>query len=948
LVINNALIATNPFGTPLKEAVVEGTDTQLYRLNNIPNGAGNFPFSTFVDNSSMNFDVCNADFSASTGFTEVTPNPLAPFQLIYRSDGNGNTSANTGFFLLFKQGTLQRSDFLINQPLENRVIYVNTQNINQNDVWVQTVNDAGFVVNNGVWSRVGYVPTDDVSKVLVSVDNVTYNSLSPTVQNIFQVVTLENDQIMLRFGDGRFGQIPTGNLRVWYRVSANQALTITPDEMENIQFSINYLNANAIQKSLGLTFSLQTTIANGAISESNSDIARRAALNYSTQARMVSGGDYNALPSTNNLALKVKAINRVYSGQSRFIDLNDPTGTYQNTNVFSDDGALYIQATDVYKELATGSNLSSEEIVATMILPMLDNPAIRNFIYNEWLTGDNAAYSAFVNDPAVLAWVQSPNQTYLTTGFFETISTGTYAPIGPNSPPGVTARYLTPGSLVKFKNAGWVALISVEAQGGTGFDDTTLKGPVMLSQAVASGDHVISLLPAFINTLSSNQISTIVQILNSRRSFGIGYNFMTQTMRFIDVANLDVVNPYDYSTASSNLDSSWIIKVEYTPSVWKFTGRGIEYVFESLRDVKFFFLNAYKTVDAVTGKAVQDTIKLIKTNAAGKDYLFNIGGNFTYGDGYIEPRRVLVNFSTILNAGLPDNPESFTTIVSDSQSLVFHKRLVDQNGYQYYQLYDRLQIQIVGPTDAVPSLAPGKIAYKLPTNTDITAGTFFVGSSTATPGDFVANHGLDKLYFQWKHFAPIDQRIDPAVSNIIDIFVLQRDFYSLMLIWRTNGCDPERLPVPPTETSLAIAFSQLEQFKMFSDHIVWRPVKFKLLFGTSADPNLQLTFKVVPLIGTLVSDGEIKSRLLAAVYQFFDVASWDFGETFYYSELAGYLHAQLVDCIASVVPVPLGGDQSFGDLFEIRSNPDELFFPTLQVKDIEIIPSNTQSSLRIK
>jgi hypothetical protein len=896
----------------------------------------------------MNFDVCNADFNASTGFTEVTPNPQAPFQLIYRSDGNGNTSPNTGFFFLFKQGVLQRSDFLITQPLENRIIYVNTQNINQNDVWVQTVNDAGYIVNNGVWTRVGFVPTDDLSKVLVSVDNVTYNSLTPSVQNVFQVVTLENDQIMLRFGDGRFGQIPTGNIRVWYRVSANQSLTITPDEMENIQISINYLNANILQKSLNLTFSLQTTIANGAVSESNADISRRAGLNYSTQARMVSGGDYNALPATNNLALKVKAINRVYSGQSRFIDLNDPTGTYQNTNVFSDDGALYIKNTNIYKELATSSNLSSEEIVATIILPMLGNPAIRNFLYNEWLTGTDAAYGAFVNDPPALAWVQSPNQTYLATGFFETLATGSYVPIGPNAPPGITARYLTAGCLVKFENAGWVALISVEAQGGSGFDDTTLKGPVMLSQAVASGDKVLALLPAFINTLSSSQISTIVQILNSRRTFGISYNFVTQAMRFIDVANLDVVNPYDYSTASSNLDSSWVIKVEYTPSVWKFTGRGIEYVFESFKDVKFFFLNAYKTVDAVTGKAVQDTIKLLKTHAGGSDHYFSVGANFTYSDGYMEPRRILVNFSTALNAGLPDNPESFTAVVPDAQSLVFHKRLVDQNGYEYYQLYDHSLVQIVDAASPVPALGVSQVAYKLPTSSDITTGTFYVGGAVADLGDYTANHGIDNLYFQWKHFAPIDHRIDPAVSNIIDIFVLQRDFYNLMLIWRTNGCDPATLPVPPTETSLAIAFSQLEQFKMFSDHIVWRPVKFKLLFGSSADPNLQLTFKVVPLIGTLVSDGEIKSRLLSAVVQFFDVASWDFGETFYYSELAGYLHAQLVDCIASVVPVPVGSDQSFGDLFEIRCNPDELFFPTLQVKDIDIIPSNTQSSLRIK
>src|ERR1700759_1902214 len=54
LVLNNSFISTNPFGTPLIEATVNGIDTQLYRLNNIPNGAGIFPFTSFVVNSSTN------------------------------------------------------------------------------------------------------------------------------------------------------------------------------------------------------------------------------------------------------------------------------------------------------------------------------------------------------------------------------------------------------------------------------------------------------------------------------------------------------------------------------------------------------------------------------------------------------------------------------------------------------------------------------------------------------------------------------------------------------------------------------------------------------------------------------------------------------------------------------------------------------------------------------
>lgn len=135
---------------------------------------------------------------------------------------------------------------------------------------------------------------------------------------------------------------------------------------------------------------------------------------------------------------------------------------------------------------------------------------------------------------------------------------------------------------------------------------------------------------------------------------------------------------------------------------------------------------------------------------------------------------------------------------------------------------------------------------------------------------------------------------------------------------------------------------------MFSDEIIWRPVKFKLLFGTTADPTLQARFKVVPLMGTSVSDGEIKSRVIDAIRTYFNVSNWDFGETFYYSELGAFIHRQLATAISSVEIVPVLGDSYFGNLREIRCNPDELFFATAQVSDIDIITANTPTNLRIR
>jgi hypothetical protein len=135
---------------------------------------------------------------------------------------------------------------------------------------------------------------------------------------------------------------------------------------------------------------------------------------------------------------------------------------------------------------------------------------------------------------------------------------------------------------------------------------------------------------------------------------------------------------------------------------------------------------------------------------------------------------------------------------------------------------------------------------------------------------------------------------------------------------------------------------------MFSDGIVWRPVQYKFLFGTGAPQELRAQFKVVKLSNSTLSDGEIKSRVIRAINEFFDVSYWDFGDTFYYTELSGFIHQRLAGSIASIVLVPLSGEGSFGEGFEIRCRSDELFISTAQVSDVVIINSNTAANLRIR
>jgi hypothetical protein len=81
---------------------------------------------------------------------------------------------------------------------------------------------------------------------------------------------------------------------------------------------------------------------------------------------------------------------------------------------------------------------------------------------------------------------------------------------------------------------------------------------------------------------------------------------------------------------------------------------------------------------------------------------------------------------------------------------------------------------------------------------------------------------------------------------------------------------------------------------------------------------------------------------------YFSLDKWDFGDTFYFSELSAYLHAQLGDLVSSVVLVPNDPTMSFGDLYEIKSAPYEIFVNGATASDVVVIAALTPVQLQIR
>ena len=111
-------------------------------------------------------------------------------------------------------------------------------------------------------------------------------------------------------------------------------------------------------------------------------------------------------------------------------------------------------------------------------------------------------------------------------------------------------------------------------------------------------------------------------------------------------------------------------------------------------------------------------------------------------------------------------------------------------------------------------------------------------------------------------------------------------------------------------------------------------------------PDLQVKFKIVKNANIVINDNELKSDIIEAINKFFDIENWDFGETFYFQELSAYIINELSPKLVSILIVPRQTTQSFGSLFEIKSEPDEIFASAAKVSDIETIDQLTAINLQ--
>jgi hypothetical protein len=967
-IVNATLINSQRVGRPGNSAQILGVKTDEYAISIPANSLPIAPFTSTVDGITMNFELVSVTSVDEDYVYEIPPAPSQKFNMLYRNDKLGYGSPNTGFFFYFKQGNLQNLDFSLPQQIANQVVDIDIQGINNTDTWLYQLNTNNLTTPNVLWNKVENIYAD------------AYLQTESSDKKIFSVTSRFNDQVSYVFGDGVFSEIPVGPFRAYVRAGNGLGYTIDPSEMQGVFVTFNYVSRLGRQETLTVGLDLQVPVSNAQARETLANIKQRAPSRYYTQNRMVNGEDYTNFPYTlYSSIIKSKAINRSSVGVSKNLDLLDPTGKYSSTNSFADDGALYLNDTNGNTALTITTTGDIITFLSDRLSALLaDNRAIQYYIQNYTRYNINTA-----SGDGTLYWQGKTVDANSLTGYFFNITDNNDTPVPVGTYSTYNAKYITKGAMLKFTApagyyfdnnnrlvsgiAGpsdatyvWTTVLNVVGDGYNngqgGFTNGT--GPITLNGYIPTDAILSVVLPAFDNSLPNSVVQECITRMELQQSFSLVFdNSLTIAQTRWSV---DVYNASNYFVNFESIGSNRYVV----------TYRSLAYYFGSVADTRFTYENGKLVYDPFTGKVLQDYVNILTSNTQpdsnyplSNDVKASIVGQTVQSDGYVDDFEVEVASIDVNDRTVVMNPDFFNEVtgyVNGSTNIGVYAFFVETQ-----DAINLTREQLVPSTD---------IVYQYPTKTQIelakyeypegqlfyayTDNIFYasIQDETVTTPYFVLTEqpqysmkpGRQGLAFQYRHNSNNTTRIDPATTNIIDLYVVTQAYYTAYQNYIQDSTDTIPEPPRPTINELNQAYGQVQNYKMLSDSVVLNSVVFKPLFGAKAAPALRATIKVIKNSKTNASDSEIRSAVLTTMNNYFNINNWNFGDTFYFSELSAFIHNQIGEYVSSVVLVPNDPTMHFGDLYEIKCAPYEIFVNGATADDVVVIAALTPAELQIR
>lgn len=883
LILNQALNKSNPIGRPVSSISANGSIRQIYELDQSDARTMVESFSlTARNNNSYSCELVPIRIDTATELaTENTPNPYGRQTVLFNNDGSGYGSGSNGWFFMFKQGTLKFEDFVLNTRVENRVLDLQGNNINETDIWVQSIDASGQVLSD-------WTPVPNTNN-----KNIVFNAVAKDIRTVYEVITRENDSVSLKFGDDIFADIPTGNIRVWYRESANESLSISTNDVAGLELSLRFVDGTLTEQDLTVTLELSVP-ASSTAGETLAQIKNRAARTSASQDRMITASDYNIYPEGKVSGVdKIKAVNRTHAGQSVYADLSDPTGTYRPVITFADDGFIY--ETQVVTSTTKDSMTAPQEVMS-----WAENNLLNRYLHQLYYK----KYTPIVPDSGVaVKWVTVNSGNATTTGYFSIDSSGTPLRIGRGNPD-IKFRTIGKNSLVKTAGNKWCRVLDVYREGlgvsGNDGNNTGLRangqGAVFLNSILPS-TSVEAWFPSLRTIFTPTEQREILAEIKAARSFGLKYvNTQTQPDRWkiISVDLLETTGNFVAPTAqNANSGASWLVRLEYdtTTAAWTMFTRNDQTVFGSVDQLTFHNQRFGQAVDLTSKRLLKDNIKFLTQNGLSSELALDVADYFKLDDGRYDTTRVMLLLPGLNENLAPNDPDVISKLITGN--VQFKKvQFVDTRG-QY----------TLKPSDSAGVLLPGRKNLKV----------------------------------QNTHVPLRDNRVDASTTNIIDMYVLTSNYNTEYRSWVNSGASETTKPLSLTSYGLEKLMSAIVPYKSISDSIVFHPVNYKVIFGKNADSRNQVTIRITKSDTTRISDAEIRSRVIAAINLYFAVDNWDFGETFYFTDMAAWIHKSLGGIISSIVLVPVQSRLTSNDLFQIPCEDNEIFISSATVNDVEVV-----------
>lgn len=910
-------ISQQPLGTvdPRNRSLVGSVLFEEYSLNVNAGVTGVIPLSVSVNSLTIPYEIVSTEIG-DTGPLESTPESSESFRVLYGDDGMGDESSYTGIFALIKQGVLYKTIHNLSGVVSNQMVTVDKKNVNQTDVWLNEVTQTGTV---------NWINLTDTNS------NVSYNSIKNSKK--YNVDTLDGDRIRLVFGDGDFSENPNGTFNLWYRTSDPIPTYIPKSAIQKRSGGFTYRDATGRIQTVTFTYSLVESIQNGSETESIDHVRTYAPRVYRTQDRMVNASDYNDYPMIDPSILKLRTINRTFAGDSAVKLVGDSSGTYQDIKIFNDDGWLY---EDYTTNLVTDSvNRTVEYVIQNTVTSVLSQIDLIHFMIvergippsswrlafnvserNELITTFNQITSPWpigMNYNHSIGWVITKN----------VVESGWDILIDKNSS---DYTIITKGLQLKF-----------ESQNVNFFQENSGNRTYTIHTATTKHDN-LKLMKA--NTIHRNG----------------------QRVMFNDELNYRVL---DVDKVISGLYENGL--TDYHKLILTTYDSSGELVPDGISQRELFDEHI----------SVNTTNSMTITTAA--PYITGYGDVYGIGAVISEPSytvdSISSNVATLsLNGLSPVESGSILTdgvkyyrvsyvdnLPNDKIRCIFRVDPVLAQGNAKVSVSVDLSSIVTGSTltprgiltnTIIVSPSTGTVVVKSYVYQNRSDGYYTASDDTATIRSWVKDErevnvrrlrGRGMFNYMWTHRTPDSVLVNPSPTNIHDMFIITSSYYNLITSWLKGELTQK--PLPPTSTALALQYQHILDKKMVSDTVIMKCGSIKLLFGNKADNELRAKFHVVRSSESRKTDNNLKASVSALINEFFNITQWEFGETFFFSELEHYVMSNMGSDIRSILLVPIHPNFTYGDLLQISCREDEVLLGYVTDDDISIASSITPQSL---